>query len=132
MRMERLLGMVKVLSDTRKMTIQELADYFQVSKRTVFRDLSTLSRMGILVVSCREAGEHAAAATRYTIDKKGLSKDETLRRLGAFFESREKVWDEGQCPCRRDCPYHGDCKACVAVHRARKVCVPDCLRHVPG
>ena len=37
MRMERLLGMVKVLSDTRKMTIQELADYFQVSKRTVFQ-----------------------------------------------------------------------------------------------
>lgn len=136
MRMQRLIDMVCVLSENRKMTVEELADYFQVSRRTIFRDFGTLNRMGISVVSC-PAGEDAAAVKEYAIDKKNFSRDETLRIIEAFHgeknkEDKGKDKDGGYCPCRRECPYHGDCRGCVAVHRARKKCVPYCLRPVQG
>ena len=31
------------------------------------------------------------------------------------------------CPCTRDCPRHGDCRACVANHRYRVPGVPGCF-----
>ena len=138
MRMQSLIVMVCVLAVARRRTVQQLADPFQVSRMTVFRDLSTLSRMGIPIVSCQTAGEDAAAVKEYAVDMKNFSRDETLRIIGAFHESgenhKENPGDNEKggedCPCKRDCRYHGDCKACVAVHRTRKKCVPDCLR--PG
>ena len=39
MRIQRLIGLLCVLTDVDKITVQELADRFEVSKRTIFRDL---------------------------------------------------------------------------------------------
>lgn len=46
MRTDRLLGILMILAHTPKITAQELADRFEVSKRTIFRDLQVLSQAG--------------------------------------------------------------------------------------
>ena len=51
MRTDRLLGILSILAHTSKITAQELADRFEVSKRTIFRDLQTLSQAGIPITA---------------------------------------------------------------------------------
>ena len=43
---------------------------------------------------------------------------------------REEYKDKDHCPCRVACRYHGNCKECVAIHRAHQEHVPNCLRPV--
>lgn len=51
MRTERLLGIISVLADTRRTTIGALAQRFEVSKRTIARDLEVLERAGVPLVT---------------------------------------------------------------------------------
>lgn len=51
MRTERLLGIMSVLADTRRTTIGALAQRFEVSKRTIARDLEVLERAGVPLVT---------------------------------------------------------------------------------
>lgn len=41
---------------------------------------------------------------------------------------REEYREKDHCPCRKACRYHGNCKECVAIHRAHQEHVPNCLR----
>ena len=43
-------------------------------------------------------------------------------------EFREEYKDKDHCPCKKACRYHGNCKECVAIHRAHQEHVPNCLR----
>ena len=47
MKIDRLLGILNILVNTDRITIKELAERFEVSKRTIFRDLDTLDKSGI-------------------------------------------------------------------------------------
>ena len=48
--------------------------------------------------------------------------------LSAF---REEYKDKDHCPCtKRGCRYHGNCKECVAIHRAHQEHVPECMRPI--
>ena len=37
---------------------------------------------------------------------------------------REEYKDKDHCPCQKACRYHGNCKECVAIHRAHQGIVP--------
>ena len=41
---------------------------------------------------------------------------------------REEYRDKDHCSCHRACRYHGNCKECVAIHRAHEEHVPNCMR----
>ena len=41
---------------------------------------------------------------------------------------REEYKEKDHCPCKKACRYHGNCKECVAIHRAHQEHVPNCLR----
>lgn len=41
----------------KQVTARELADYFEVSTRTIYRDMNTLTLSGIPVISKRERAE---------------------------------------------------------------------------
>lgn len=41
---------------------------------------------------------------------------------------REEYKDKDHCPCKKACRYHGNCKECVAIHRAHQEHVPNCMR----
>lgn len=43
---------------------------------------------------------------------------------------REEYKDKDHCPCQKACRYHGNCKECVAIHRAHQEHVPNCMRPV--
>ena len=43
-------------------------------------------------------------------------------------EFREEYKEKDHCPCKKACRYHGNCKECVAIHRAHQEHVPNCMR----
>ena len=43
---------------------------------------------------------------------------------------REEYKDKDHCPCQKACRYHGNCKECVAIHRAHQEHVPNCMRPI--
>ena len=77
MKIQRLIGLICVLADVDKITVQELADRFEVSKRTIFRDLDTLNLAGIPIISYPGIGGGISIIEGYKIDKKILSTDDT-------------------------------------------------------
>ena len=51
------------------------------------------------------------------------------RLQDAFISDFREAYDgKDHCPCTTACKYHGDCRACVAIHRAHMEHVPNCLR----
>lgn len=77
MKIERLLGILSILANTEKITVQELANRFEVSKRTILRDLDTLNCAGIPIVSYPGNGGGVAIVPSYKVNKKVLSKGDT-------------------------------------------------------
>lgn len=43
---------------------------------------------------------------------------------------REEYKNKDHCPCTTACRYHGNCKECVAIHRAHQEHVPFCMRPI--
>lgn len=46
-RLERILGLLLMIGNGRAMDVDELAEHFDVARRTVFRDLAVLKRVGV-------------------------------------------------------------------------------------
>ncbi len=84
MKIQRLIGLLCVLADVDKITVQELADRFEVSKRTIFRDLDTLSLAGIPIISYPGIGGGISVIEGYKINKKILSTDDTSKIFTAL------------------------------------------------
>ena len=48
MQLSRLFELVYLLLDRKGMTADELAEHFEVSRRTIYRDVDTLAQAGVL------------------------------------------------------------------------------------
>ena len=116
MQIERLVQMVFYIVSHGHVTAKELAGFFHVSTRTVYRDINILSIAGIPVVSAKGAGGGISLIDGYTIDKSVLSDEEwqsvcqglqilqaarypdaetALSKIGAVFRNaREQKWLE--------------------------------------
>lgn len=57
-------------------TARELSDYFNVSTRTIYRDINILTIAGIPVLSAKGTGGGISLIEGYTIDRSLLSKEE--------------------------------------------------------
>lgn len=112
MQIERLVQMVFYIVSHGHVTAKELASYFQVSTRTIYRDINILSLAGIPVISEKGTGGGISVIEGYTIDKSLLSKEEqrsicqglqilqatkypnaemALEKIGAIFRSASEV-----------------------------------------
>lgn len=74
MKIDRLLGILNVLANVDRITIQELAERFEVSKRTIFRDLETLNESGVPIVTYSGIGGGVSIIEGYKIKNNILSK----------------------------------------------------------
>lgn len=84
MRIQRLLGILSILAKAEKVTIQELADRFEVSKRTISRDLDTLNCAGIPIVSYPGIGGGISVMDGYKSDNRILSANDTEKIFTAL------------------------------------------------
>lgn len=57
------------------------------------------------------------------------NREEGLRIQEEFARAfREEYAKKDHCSCNKACRYHGNCKECVAIHRAHQEHVPNCMR----
>lgn len=116
MQIERLIQMIFYLIDHKKVTAKELAVYFGVSTRTIYRDVNTLTLAGIPILSTKGTGGGISLLDGYTVDRSLLTKEEqqniyqglqilqatkfpnselALRKIGAVFrEALQPKWLE--------------------------------------
>ena len=76
MQINRLFETVHMLLNKKSMTARELAEHFEVSIRTVYRDIETLTFAGIPVYSTRGKNGGIKLLDEYVLDKSIISKDE--------------------------------------------------------
>jgi predicted DNA-binding transcriptional regulator YafY len=73
LKIERLVAILSILANVDRITAQELADRFEVSKRTILRDLDTLNGAGIPIISYPGIGGGVGVSEGYKINKHILS-----------------------------------------------------------
>lgn len=73
MKIARLIGILSVLLQQPQATAAELATHFEVSTRTIYRDIETLCQAGIPLVTTQGVGGGIAIMDGYKIDKSLLT-----------------------------------------------------------
>lgn len=73
MKVDRLISIIMILLDKERIGAQELADMFEVSPRTIYRDIDTINMAGIPVRSTSGVGGGFEIMPEYKIDKKVFS-----------------------------------------------------------
>ena len=69
MKIDRLVSIILVLLDKKRIGAQELADMFEVSPRTIYRDIETINTAGIPVNSTSGVGGGFEIMQEYKIEK---------------------------------------------------------------
>lgn len=76
MKIDRLIGILSILLQKDKITSAELAEKFEVSRRTILRDIEALGMAGIPVVSEQGQGGGISIMEGYKIDRTLLSSED--------------------------------------------------------
>jgi predicted DNA-binding transcriptional regulator YafY len=115
MQINRLFEIIYLLLDKKSMTAQELADYFEVSKRTILRDIDTLALAKIPIYTTQGKGGGISLMEGFVLNKTALTENEqnqilialqslnatkyadsgdVLVKLGALFQKTNTDWIE--------------------------------------
>lgn len=115
MQAHRLFEIIYLLMDKKKMTAEALAAHFEVSKRTILRDINTLSAAGVPVYTLQGKGGGIALMDSFVLNKTVLSEEEqdqilfalqgslalqghederVLSRLQSLFQKSDESWIE--------------------------------------
>jgi predicted DNA-binding transcriptional regulator YafY len=76
MKLDRLLAITMLLLNRKRVGAKELADRFEVSLRTIYRDLETLNMAGIPIISYAGAAGGYEIMESFRLDRQLLSMDE--------------------------------------------------------
>jgi len=76
MQINRLFEMVYILMDRKKMTAKELSDHFEVSQRTIYRDIEILNTAGIPISANKGKGGGIELLENFLINKSAFSEHE--------------------------------------------------------
>lgn len=115
MQISRLFGIVYLLLNRHHITAKELAERFEVSIRTIYRDIDALSQAGVPVYATQGSGGGIFISDAYVLNKSTLSDreqdqilaalqslratghtdaDALLKRLGSMFDKDAADWIE--------------------------------------
>ena len=95
MKIDRLIAILTTLLQKDKVTAAYLAEKFEVSERTILRDIDTLNRAGIPIITTQGSGGGIAVSDNYKIDKTLLSSEDLqsilsgLRGLDSISDTKE-------------------------------------------
>ncbi|MCL2158867.1 MAG: YafY family transcriptional regulator [Oscillospiraceae bacterium] len=113
MQINRLFEMVYLLMDRKKMTAKELSDHFEISQRTIYRDIEVLNASGIPISANKGKGGGIELLDSFVLDKSAFSKkeqneiafalqsfrslkavntDNVLKKLSAIFQKDAMNW----------------------------------------
>lgn len=73
MKIDRLISIIMILLNKKRIGAEELADIFEVSKRTIYRDIDTINLAGIPVVAISGVGGGFEIIPEYKLDKNVFS-----------------------------------------------------------
>ena len=73
MRIDRLVSIIMILLDKERIGSQELAEIFEVSPRTIYRDIETINMAGIPIHSTSGVGGGFEIMPNYKVEKNVLS-----------------------------------------------------------
>lgn len=76
MKVDRLVSIIMILLDKKRIGAQELADMFEVSPRTIYRDIDAINMAGIPVRGASGVGGGFEIMQEYKVDKKVFSADD--------------------------------------------------------
>ncbi len=93
MKTERLLAMTVLLLNRGRMSARELADRFEVSVKTIYRDMETLSLAGIPVTALQGTSGGFEIMDRYTLDRHLVSQGEIASMLAALKGASQAMED---------------------------------------
>ncbi|HHY73056.1 MAG TPA: YafY family transcriptional regulator [Bacillus bacterium] len=84
MQINRLLEIVYILLDKKIITAKELSEHFEVSQRTIYRDIDTLSTAGIPIYTSKGKGGGIRLLDHFVLNKSLLSEKEQLHILSSL------------------------------------------------
>jgi predicted DNA-binding transcriptional regulator YafY len=84
MRLDRLLAITVMLINRKRMTAKELADHFEVSVRTIHRDIEAINLSGIPIASFQGTNGGFAIMENYKLDRQLLGTDDVLSIITAL------------------------------------------------
>lgn len=84
MQINRLFEIIYILLDKKTVTANELAERFEVSVRTVYRDIELLSQSGIPVYTTRGKSGGISIMDNFVLDKSLLSESEQTEIIAAL------------------------------------------------
>lgn len=90
MKMERLIGILSILLQREKVTAPELAEQFEVSRRTIQRDIESLCQAGIPLSTMQGAGGGISIMEGYRVDRTVLTAPE-MQAILAGLRSLDSV-----------------------------------------
>ena len=76
MKVDRLISIIMILLDKKRIGAQALADMFEVSTRTIYRDIDAINMAGIPIRSISGVGGGFEIMPEYKIDKKIFTTDD--------------------------------------------------------
>lgn len=95
MKIDRLVSILSVLLQKEKVTTAYLAEKFEVSKRTILRDIECLNKAGIPIVTSQGNGGGVSIMDNYKLDKTLLSSND-LRSIIAGLKGLDSVSGSNQ------------------------------------
>ena len=90
MKIDRLIGILSILLQREKVTAPELAEHFEVSRRTIQRDIESLCRAGIPISTAQGATGGISIMEGYRIDRTVLTAPE-MQAILAGLRSLDSV-----------------------------------------
>ena len=84
MKLDRLLGILTLLLQRERMTAPQLAKRFEVSRRTIGRDIDALGMAGIPIITQQGSGGGISIAPGFKLDKSVLTADELSNLIAAL------------------------------------------------
>lgn len=84
MKISRLFEIIYILLNKKTITAKELSSHFEVSQRTIYRDIETLSEAGIPIYTNKGKGGGISLLDNFVLNKSLISKDEQNEILSAL------------------------------------------------